>query len=72
MTMAKIPVDCHTTPCCDLQSPSSESYFLCLVEICLYVLHTNLLCSTYRQISTKHKKYLPEDGLSSPKYFGVV
>jgi hypothetical protein len=36
-TMAKILVDYHITPTCfGLGSPSSGSYFLCLVEICLY------------------------------------
>jgi hypothetical protein len=42
--MAKILVDYHITPTCfGLESPSSGSYFLCVVEICLYVLHTNLV-----------------------------
>jgi hypothetical protein len=35
--MAKILVDYRTTPTCfGLESPSSGSYFLCLVEMCLY------------------------------------
>jgi hypothetical protein len=42
--MAKILVDYHTTPTCfGLENPSSRSYFLCLVEISLYTLHTNLV-----------------------------
>jgi hypothetical protein len=42
--MAKILVDYQITPTYfGLESPSSGSYFLCLVEICLYVLHTNLV-----------------------------
>jgi hypothetical protein len=48
--MAKILVDHHITPkCFELESPSTGSYFLCLVEICLYVLHTNLVWASVWQ-----------------------
>jgi hypothetical protein len=52
--MVKILVDYHITPIFfGFESPYSGSYFLCLVEICLYILHSNLV-SVCSEIHTKH------------------